>query len=65
MRNGFALIMVFLVLASMVIVPMPSGGLDYGMDQDLGDVDASFLGEGIENHSGYSVAGAGDVNGDG
>ena len=65
MRNGFAIIMVFLVLASMVIFPMPSGGLDYGMDTDLGDVDASFLGTYEYNGSGYSVASAGDVNGDG
>ena len=65
MRNGFALIMVFLVLASMVIVPMPSGALDHGMDQDLGDVVASFWGENAGDGAGCSVACAGDVNGDG
>ena len=43
----------------------PVEALDYGMDQDLGDVDASFWGESSSDYSGRSVAGAGDVNGDG
>ena len=36
-----------------------------GMDTDLGDSDASFLGEGADDGSGWSVAGVGDINGDG
>jgi len=32
---------------------------------DLGSSDASFIGEGVGDESGYSVGGAGDVNGDG
>lgn len=36
-----------------------------GLDTDLGDSAASFLGENARDRSGYRVAGAGDVNGDG
>jgi hypothetical protein len=35
------------------------------MDTDLSNADASFWGENSNDWSGYSVAGAGDVNGDG
>ncbi len=35
------------------------------MDTDLSNADASFWGEDKDDESGYSVAGAGDVNGDG
>jgi len=38
---------------------------DWGMDYDLSDADASFLGEDADDQSGRSVASAGDVNGDG
>ena len=37
----------------------------WSMDTDLSASDASFWGENEEDESGYSVAGAGDVNGDG
>jgi len=37
----------------------------WGMDTDLGNADASFWGEAASDFSGVSVAGAGDVNGDG
>ena len=48
-----------------LLIYTPVKGLDYGMDQDLGNVDASFCGEDEGDQSGYSVACAGDVNGDG
>ena len=38
---------------------------DWGMDFDLSNADASFRGEDWGDRSGYSVASAGDVNGDG
>jgi len=38
---------------------------DWGMDFDLSNVDASFWGEDAGDYSGWSVASAGDVNGDG
>ena len=37
----------------------------WSMDTDLSDANASFWGEDADDRSGYSVAGAGDVNGDG
>ena len=36
-----------------------------GMDTDLSDSNASFWGEDADDGAGFSVAGAGDVNGDG
>ena len=38
---------------------------DWGMDFDLSNADASFWGEDAGDVSGWSVASAGDVNGDG
>jgi len=35
------------------------------MDMNLSDADVSFIGEGVGNDAGSSVAGAGDLNGDG
>jgi uncharacterized repeat protein (TIGR01451 family) len=38
--------------------------IDWGQDVSLADADASFLGAGISDEAGVSVAGVGDVNGD-
>jgi hypothetical protein len=45
-----------------LVLGKPSG---WTMDTDLSQADASFLGEDMDDGSGKSVSGAGDVNGDG
>jgi len=45
-----------------LILGKPTG---WKMDNDLSNADASFIGENDVDYSGNSVAGAGDVNGDG
>jgi len=45
-----------------LVLGKPSG---WAMDADLSNANASFWGEHASDESGYSLAGAGDVNGDG
>ena len=66
MRKGYSVLLMMnslLVLTSFTFAPVEA--LDYGMDTNLGNVNASFWGEKADVVSGCSVAGAGDVNGDG
>jgi hypothetical protein len=57
-RVGAALLLAALLLTSPGLVYALGGGT-------LGNADASFLGEASDDYAGISVAGAGDVNGDG
>ncbi len=53
-------------MAGQTYLILGSGTPNYwGMDFDLSNADASFLGEAAWDYSGFSVSGAGDVNGDG
>jgi len=65
MKKGFALFSCLLIITSMLFISIPSGALNYSKNQNLSNIDASFYGEYLYNNSGFSVAGAGDVNGDG
>ncbi len=62
LKSVMSSILVTGLLLTLVGEPADAG---YAMDTDLADVSASFIGEDAGDRSGYSVAGAGDVNGDG
>ena len=64
-RRYKVIFVILLIMASMLIIPTNVKALNYSMDTDLSNVDASFIGEDASDYSGWSVAGAGDVNGDG
>jgi hypothetical protein len=59
---GFA---VLLILTTLSLSSDSTNASGFGMDSDLKDASASFWGEDGNDRSGRSVAGAGDVNGDG
>jgi hypothetical protein len=52
-------------LAGQTYLILGRAAANWGMDFDLSSADASFWGEDAGDESGYSVASAGDVNGDG
>jgi hypothetical protein len=52
-------------LAGQTYLILGRAAANWGMDFDLSSADASFWGEDVGDLSGYSVASAGDVNGDG
>ncbi len=54
-----------LLLLQFIMVQMPLGALEPKMDIHIEKLHASFLGEKDNDNAGYSVAMAGDVNGDG
>ncbi len=59
------LLTVSILIASAIVLTGPTEGSGFRMDADLKDSHASFIGENGGDQSGYSVSGAGDVNGDG
>ena len=70
MKKGYSILFVFLFFTNSLLIlssfmSTPVAALNYGMDSDLGNVNASFWGESEVDFFGASVAGAGDVNGDG
>lgn len=65
LRKRFALFSCLLMITSILFIPIPSEALKYSKNQNISSVDASFWGEHTHDYSGTSVAGAGDVNGDG
>jgi hypothetical protein len=65
MTKKLVLAVSVLMLASVLMLPVPIGALSFGMDTNLGSVNASFLGEVAGDGAGLSVSSAGDVNGDG
>jgi len=65
MRKKIAFAMFIIMIMSIITIPDYSEALNYTMDSDLSNADASFWGEDAGDESGRSVASAGDVNGDG
>ena len=65
MKRYKTILVFLLIIATMIIIPTPTNALRYSMDTDIANADASFIGENLGDFSGCSVAGAGDVNGDG
>jgi len=65
MRKIIGLFIIIIMIISIINIPHYTDALNYTMDSDLSNADASFWGEDAGDSAGMSVAGAGDVNGDG
>ena len=63
MGKTFGMAMLFLLVGSLLL--FPTVAYAFAPDTHLSSADASFIGEGAGDFSGWSVAGAGDVNNDG
>ena len=57
--------MLIILMTALMALSVGDTAAAPGMDTDLGDSAASFLGENADDRSGNMIAGAGDVNGDG
>ena len=65
MRQGLALFSCLLLVTPIFFLSTPIGALNYSKNQNLSHSNASFYGEHAGDESGYSIASACDVNGDG
>ncbi len=68
MQSGYdvrPIIILFIILGVLTILAGSSGGAPIEMDWDLADALASFVPNDRDEYFGYTVAFAGDVNGDG
>ena len=65
MGKHVILMLIIVMIGLMVLRDGVASGSNIGMDVDLGDSISSFVGESDDDRAGFSVASAGDVNGDG
>ncbi|UCE36678.1 MAG: FG-GAP repeat protein [Thermoplasmata archaeon] len=65
MKNMTVLLMIILFVVSISFISVPSEAIGYSRNTDLSIMGASYVGQSPDDHAGFSVAGVGDVNGDG
>jgi len=65
MKRIPTLIPILLLLSCLLLSPVIATSLKYTSDWNLGNVDASFQGEGTFHYSSWDLAVGGDINGDG